>query len=149
MIRLTKQTDYALVLMTLMASAEQEEVHSAADLAERGRVPQPMAGKILKILSREGLLISQRGAAGGYRLAGKSPADVTVADIIRALEGPIALTDCSSDSGSVCSLEESCPTCSTLRRVNRAVNDALEEITLAEMAGIKTPEQDMHPAAAG
>ncbi len=136
MIRLTKQTDYALVLMTLIAASEPSEVQSATELAERARLPLPMAGKILKLLGREGLLVSQRGAAGGYRLA-QGASETTVADIIRAMEGPIALTDCSSDSGAVCSLEESCPTCSTLRRVNRAVNDALEAITLAEMAGAK------------
>lgn len=133
MIRLTKQTDYALVLMTLMASAGQGAVHAARDLATRSHLPQPMVSKILKALVREGLLVSHRGAAGGYGLAG-DPRRTTAADVIRAMEGPIAITDCSTDSGASCSLAHSCPTCGTLQRVNRAVNEALEAVTLLDMA---------------
>jgi len=132
--RLTKQTDYALVLMTHMASAgEREHIHAAPDLAARSRVPLPMVSKILKLLSRKELLVSHRGLNGGYSLA-ENPAQVTVADIIRAIEGPIALTDCSTGSDNECSFTSSCPSCNPLQRVNSAVNEALDGITLADVA---------------
>jgi len=131
--RLSKQTDYALVLMTLMASSGPGEVHAARDLAARAHLPQPMASKILKALAREGLLVSHRGAAGGYGLAA-DPRRTTVAAVIRAMEGPIAITDCSSESGASCNIARSCPTCGTLQKVNGAVNQALEAITLVDLA---------------
>lgn len=131
--RLTKQTDYALVLLTLMAAEGEDGVHAARDLAESSRIPLPMVGKILKLLTRERLLVSHRGASGGYSLAA-NPAKVTIARVIAVMEGPIAITACSTGNGSACPLQAGCPTCDTLQQVNRTVVAALEGISLLDMA---------------
>ncbi len=133
MIRLTKQTDYALVLLTQMATTPVCDMHTARDLAERTHLPLPMVSKILKTLGRHGLLISHRGSKGGYSLA-TDPENITVAEIIRVLEGPIALTECSVHSSTSCVIESSCPTSLNFRRISRAVTEALEGISLEEMA---------------
>ena len=92
MIRMTKQTDYGFVLLTRLA-AEPERVVNAPDLAAETRLPLPMVSKILKLLARRGLLRSHRGVKGGYALA-RRPAEIHAAEILRALEGPVALTVC-------------------------------------------------------
>ncbi len=137
MIRLTKQTDYGIVLMSHVAASDRE-LHAAADLAERTLLPQPMVSKILKLLARGGMLESHRGAKGGYSLA-LDPRKISVADIIRALEGPIAITECTTEGPHECSYEATCRVRGNWQRINRAVNDALEEITLAEMASDELP----------
>jgi Rrf2 family protein len=92
----------------------------------------PTVSKVLKLLAQDGLLGSQRGIKGGYML-GRPAAQVTVADIIRALEGPIALTECTGAEGGSCDIEPSCPTRTNWHRINDAVIDALEGISLSEM----------------
>ena len=131
MIRITKQTDYGIVLLTHLA-ADPERQYNAPDLAAEAHLPLPMVSKILKLLAREGLLASHRGVKGGYSLA-RRPEAISMAEIIAALEGPIALTECISVEGD-CSHEPLCPVRSNWRRINQAVRTALEGITLAEMA---------------
>src|SRR5215471_17409204 len=104
MIRLAKLTDYGLVLMTIMARQSLAANHTARDLAASSRLPLPTVSKVLKQLLQSGLLISHRGTKGGYGLA-KSPADISVAEIVTAMEGPIALTECSTDTTGLCDLE--------------------------------------------
>jgi FeS assembly SUF system regulator len=132
MIRMTKQSDYGLVLLTHFARHE-DELHSAVELAHHANLPLPMVGKILKILSREGILTSNRGARGGYKLARRS-AEITVAQILQALEGPIAITECLDATHAHCEYEPGCPTRANWQVVNRAIRQALERISLAEMA---------------
>lgn len=132
MLRITKQTDYGIVLMTWFAGQTTSSGFSARDLAEQSGLPQPMVGKILKLLVKEGLLESTRGAHGGYRL-GRSAESISVADIVRALEGPIAITECADDAESDCRLSGGCPVSANWQRINRAVNLALDGITLQEM----------------
>lgn len=133
MLRITKQTDYGIVLMTWFAGEHDGESHSARDLAEQSGLPQPMVGKILKLLVKEGLLESMRGAHGGYRLS--RPAKmISVAEIVGALEGPIAITECADDAGSDCRLSGDCPNSASWQRINRAISQALEGISLEEMA---------------
>ena len=131
MIRITKQTDYGIVLLTHLA-AEPERQYNAPDLAAEAHLPLPMVSKILKLLARESLLVSHRGVNGGYSLA-RRPEAISMAEIIAALEGPIALTECISVEGD-CFHEPLCPVRSNWRRINQAVRTALEGITLAEMA---------------
>jgi len=131
MIRITKQTDYGIVLLTHLA-ADPERQYNAPELAAEARLPLPMVSKILKLLAREGLLVSHRGVKGGYSLA-RRPEAISMAEIIASLEGPIALTECISVEGD-CSHEPLCPVRSTWRRINPAVRTALAGITLAEMA---------------
>lgn len=132
MIRLTKQTDYAIVLMSQIADSEQPR-HTAAELAEETLLPQPMVSKILKLLARGDLLESHRGAKGGYSLILR-PEEVSVAAIIAALEGPIAITECTTETPHECSYEASCRLRGNWQQINNAVRSALEGITLADMS---------------
>ncbi|HRC88107.1 MAG TPA: SUF system Fe-S cluster assembly regulator [Thermoanaerobaculia bacterium] len=132
MIRITRLTDYGIVLLSQMAM-EPERRFNAPDLAAETRLPQPMVSKILKMLARSGLLLSHRGVHGGYSLA--RPAEqIDMAQIITALEGPIAVTECNEDLPGSCLQEASCPVRGNWLRINRAIRDALAEITLAEMS---------------
>lgn len=132
MIRMARLTDYAIVLLTHIARGSQASMRNARDLAAESRLPLPTVSKVLKILAREGLLVAHRGAKGGFTLARRAE-EITVADIIGALEGPIALTECSDHSNGPCVLEARCPVGSNWRRINRVVRDALGGITLLEM----------------
>ena len=132
MIRLSKLADYAVVMLSYMAARE-GEVYTTARLAERSAVPEPTAAKVLKLLARSALLESQRGSNGGYGLA-RPAAEITVADIIVAVDGPIALTACVEGSSDHCGVEQLCSMRGNWNRVNRAIRDALEDVTLADMA---------------
>jgi FeS assembly SUF system regulator len=131
MLKLSKLADYATVIMTALA-ADPARARNALELAEGTHVSAPTAAKLLKQLTRGGLVESIRGAHGGYRLA-RAPEKITVADVIGALEGPIAVTECSAH-GSDCSIQSSCATRANWRLINRAIRGALEAVTLAQMA---------------
>jgi FeS assembly SUF system regulator len=131
MIRITRQTDYGILLLSQMARHPLSEVHTAKHAAEQSHLPLPMASKILKALAKGGLLVSHRGVKGGYRLA--SSADhISLADVIQALEGPIGITECSFNPGA-CEQEGSCPVQSNWKRISLAMRDALDNIPLSEM----------------
>lgn len=131
MIRMTKQADYGIVLMTRLA-AEPDRQFSAPELAEECQLPQPTVSKILKALTRGELLESHRGVKGGYALA-RDPEEIDVAEIITALEGPIAITECIDDAPGECNQEPVCPVRGNWQRINIAIRMALEQIKLAEM----------------
>jgi FeS assembly SUF system regulator len=130
MLRMGKLTDYAIVLMSYLAT-KSELKHSAHSLSDAVKVPQPTVKKVLKALSQAGLLTSARGAQGGYSLA-RSADDVSVAEIIIALEGPIAITECVSDEHQ-CDQESHCEIQTNWARINNAVFTALDEVKLADM----------------
>lgn len=132
MIRITRLTDYGIVLLTYVATRPEGRIHNVPDLAAEANLPLPTVGKILKVLARKGLLVSHRGAKGGYSLS-RPPAEITLAQIVAALDGPIAITECSSDPHNRCEIMLTCPARSNLQRINQAVLTALENITLAEM----------------
>ncbi len=133
MIKIGRLTDYGIVLMRSMAS-RREHPRTAAEVAEDVRLPLPTVSKLLRELARENLLDSQRGVKGGYLLA-RDPEQISVAEIITALEGPIALTACSSDDADPdCEHESLCPVRGHWNKINRAILDALRGISLAEMA---------------
>lgn len=132
MIKLSKLADYGIVIMTHLARPGGHQA-SAQEIAQATRIPSPMASKILKALARDGLLRSQRGVKGGYELS--LPAgSITIARIIETLEGPIAVTDCIDGAAGDCVIESLCPARTNWERINRAIREALEEVTLAEMA---------------
>ncbi|MFA7331156.1 MAG: SUF system Fe-S cluster assembly regulator [Candidatus Delongbacteria bacterium] len=133
MLRITKQTDYGIVLMTLFATRRNGEARSARDLALETGLPLPMVGKILKLLVRDGLLASQRGARGGYRL-GRPAGLIFVADIVRALEGPIAITECVETGPGECRFLAGCSLQPNWVRINQAIQQALQGISLEDMA---------------
>ena len=132
MIRLGKLTDYGIVLMTYMARNPERVLHTAAELARESRLPSPTVSQILKQLARAGLLVSHRGVKGGFNL-GRPPHTISVAEIIEALEGPIALTECSLNLRGLCDLEPHCPTANNWRVISRAVRTALENLTLRDL----------------
>jgi FeS assembly SUF system regulator len=132
MIRLAKLTDYGLLLMTTMARKNANSVHNARDLAEITRLPLPTATKVLKQLLQSGLLTSHRGINGGYTLA-KDPTEISLEEIIAAIEGPIALTECSTDVTGLCDLEPSCPIKANQRVISEVVRGALQKVTLTDL----------------
>lgn len=132
MLRLNRITDYAIVVLAQMAR-EPDRLVTAPHLAQDSAVPLPTVSKVLKDLAREGVLVSERGAHGGYRLA-RAPGEITVLEIIRALEGPVSLTACVDGTEGNCDVESLCPMRGNWDRVNRAIRTALESVSLAEMA---------------
>lgn len=135
MLRISKLTDYATVLMASLAR-QPDACVPASQLAEQTRLEQPTVAKVLKTLARSELVHSIRGVNGGYRL--NAPAEsISVAAIVRAMEGPIALTECGLESG-LCSHESSCRLRGNWQRIGQAVEQALEDLNLADLAG---PEQ--------
>ncbi len=107
-------------------------VYSARELAISSHVPLPMVGKILKLLVQADILASHRGMHGGYTLA-RGPQEITVGAIIEALDGPVAITDCTGNLPAECGIEKSCPVSHAWQRINAAIVGALERVTLAEM----------------
>lgn len=147
MIRINRETDYGIGILSLLARSP-GECFNAAWLAEHCGLPQPMVSKILKQLARAGLLVSYRGAKGGYGLA-RSPERITVAEIITALEGPISLTECIEDGVDACQYGSYCTVSTNWGRINAVVREALAGITLAEMSepggAARAPQVSVHP----
>jgi len=135
MLRVTRVTDYGILLMTELARLESgvgSARLTANDLALLTHVPAPTVSKILQSLLHSGLLDSVRGAHGGYRLT-RSTADISVREIIHCLEGRIALTECNLEQGE-CEQMPFCSTSNNWKRINTAIQDVLEDISLADMA---------------
>ena len=133
MIRISRMADYGVVALSFMAR-NPDAFFSATHVAERTGVPLPSASKLLKLLVKGGVLTSRRGASGGYGLA-RQPKKISIADLVVALDGPIALTDCLDDnSEGVCGLEGFCAVRGPWQKVSNAIRVALEEVTLADVA---------------
>ena len=132
MIRLSKLADYGIVMLTHMArhGAPQYATH---ELAAATHVPAAMASKILKLLARADLLVSHRGAHGGYGLA-RSARAISVAEVIEALDGPIAITSCVDHGPADCMIEALCPARTNWQQINDAIREALLGISIDEMA---------------
>lgn len=133
MFRLSKTTDYGIVLMAQLANDPTDAPHNARELAASAELPIPMVSKILKALAREGLLESHRGSKGGYRLA-RAPEELTVAEMIRVLEGPVALTDCAIGP-QLCEHEQMCAVRKPWQQISLVVEQALADVTLADLVG--------------
>lgn len=131
MIRLTRLADYGVLVMTHIAGRP-ESVHAAADVAEEIHLPAPTVSKILGAMARGGLLESHRGLKGGFSLA-RPAEEITVGEIISAVDGPIALTECLDDGSGDCALESLCPTRAHWQKINGAIKKALDEVTLADL----------------
>ncbi len=132
MFRLNRLTDYAVVALAQMA-LRPDRLVNATRLAEDTGMSQPTAAKVLNLLAKGGLLASQRGAAGGYTLA-RPARDISVAEIIQTMDGPIALTACVEGATDTCGVESLCPMRGNWERVNTAIRTALDGVTLADMA---------------
>jgi FeS assembly SUF system regulator len=132
MLRLSKLTDYAVVVLSRMAQ-DPQMVHTAPALSVRTGVPEPTVQKLMKLLARSGILVSRRGAAGGYVLA-RAAGAISVAEIVTAMDGPIALTACVDGATGGCNVEGTCGIRGNWDRVNRAMKAALESLSLADMS---------------
>jgi FeS assembly SUF system regulator len=132
MIRMRKLTDYGIVLLAHLARNPARAPYNARCLASEAHLPVPTVSKILKALARAGLLVAHRGVKGGFSLA-RRPEEISMAQIISAMEGPIAITECSDDVPRLCKLEPWCPVGTNWQKINRAVWHALENIRLSEM----------------
>ena len=128
---MSKEADYGIVLLTHFAGCE-GLMYSARDLANQTRIPLPMVSKILKVLAREGVLVSRRGAKGGYSLA-LEPGRISIAEIINVIEGPIAMTECVGAPGE-CKQEAVCRIRNNWEKINQTIFGALEDISLLDMA---------------
>ena len=144
MLRVTKLTDYATVVLTVLAAHHGgaregvlDAVLSASELAERASLETPTVSKLLKPLAQAGLVEGFRGANGGYRLA--RPADqIGLIEIVEAMEGPLGMTECSVHAGN-CGIEQQCGVRANWRRINDVVIEALRSVTLAQMLAPPAP----------
>ena len=144
--RLTHLADYAVVMMTAAARREGPARLSASELAEETGVPLPTAQKLMQRLAAHGLLVGTRGSGGGYALA-RAVTDISLADIVEAVEGPIALTQCSgSDEPSDCALDAHCRVKPHMGIVGQAVRGALGAVSLEQLS--RSPAKAGAPGAA-
>ncbi|MBB1472675.1 MULTISPECIES: SUF system Fe-S cluster assembly regulator [unclassified Luteimonas] len=130
MLRVTRLTDYATVVLTVLA-ARPGRVLSAVELAEHAGLEPPTVSKVLKPLAQAGLVDAFRGAHGGYRLS-RDASDISLIAIVEAMEGPLAMTECSLDDTS-CGIASQCGARANWRRINDVVADALRGVSLAQM----------------
>ncbi len=136
MLRISKLTDYGTVVLAHLA-AHQATVCSAADVAAATGIALPTVSKLLKSLARAELVVSTRGAHGGYRLS-RPPQDISAADVIDALEGPVSITECSASDGD-CEHEGICSVGDAWQRINVAIRRALGDITLNDLVRANGP----------
>ena len=140
--RLTHLADYAVVMMTAAARREASARLSATELAEETGVPLPTAQKLMQRLAAHGLLVGTRGSGGGYALA-RPVTDISLADIVEAVEGPISMTQCSgSDEPSDCALDAHCRVKPHMGIVGQAVRGALGSVSLKQLSS--APAQGSH-----
>ena len=132
MLRISRLADYGIVVMTHLADCGDDDVHNARELARCANLPSPVVSKLLKTLTRAGLLVSRRGAKGGYSLA-RSANEISVVDMITALEGPVGITECTTHPGA-CAQESTCHVRDPWQQINGAVTAALDRVTLADLA---------------
>ena len=137
MLRISRLTDYATVVLATLAE-EPGRVQTATALAEHTRIAAPTVSKLLKQLQRANLVTSTRGLHGGYQLA-RPATEISAADILDALEGPVALTDCAAGHGH-CGIEETCQVGRVWQRLNTAIRRSLSDVTLAQLAGIDSAQ---------
>ena len=142
MLRISRLTDYATVILATLAG-DPARVQTAAALSEQTHIAAPTVSKLLKQLQRAGLVSSTRGLRGGYQLA-RPASEISAAAILDALEGPLALTDCSAGHGH-CDIEQTCRVGRVWQRLNQVIRRSLYEVTLAQLAGLD-PAQPQLPA---
>lgn len=131
MVRLSNLADYAVVVMCQMAMSTDVRP-SAANIAAATSIPLPTVAKLMGTLSRAGLLMSYRGIGGGFALS-RSAAEITVADIVETVDGPIALTHCTDPGPGNCAREGICTVKPHWQIINRTIRDALSTVSLADL----------------
>jgi len=141
MLRMSKLTDYGTMVLAELATNE-HGLSTASQVADATHLTLTTVSKLLKALANSGLVVSARGVQGGYALA-RPAAAISAAEILDALEGPVALTDCSSSSGS-CDLESYCRVGTAWQRINHSIRKALESVSLADLQVRREPLPTLH-----
>jgi FeS assembly SUF system regulator len=136
MLRLSKLADYAVVVLARLSCAQ--SVQTSPGIAAATGLPEPTVAKVLKGLASGGLVASQRGARGGYRLARELTA-IQVADVIAAIDGPVHLTACVEGAPTRCQAKDSCSCSGGWDRVNEVVMQALGTISIADIVAVRAP----------
>jgi FeS assembly SUF system regulator len=131
MIKVGKLTDYAIVMITALARQE-VKIHKVADIAALTGIAHPTVAKIMKLLTRAQISVSERGAQGGYRLV-KKPEEITMHDIIEAMEGPVALMHCLDEADQDCSITKLCGLKKSWQKINDEIKLALSRVTMKDM----------------
>lgn len=145
MFRLNRLTDYAVVVMSQM-SLRPGRMRNTTEIARISAVPLPTVAKILNALAKAELVVAQRGASGGYALSRPAKA-IAVSEIIQALEGPIALTACVTGATETCDVEARCPLSGHWNKVNLAIKQALDKVSLEDIAMTCHPAPSPHDEA--
>jgi Rrf2 family protein len=138
MLRLSKKADYALIAMKHLALRGDRGSSSAREIAGLYDIPIELLAKVLQRLVRRGLLASHQGTRGGYRLV-RLPSQVSVADVIQAIDGPVSVTACSASDDGACEQFAKCNVRDPLWRVRERILAALGECTIAELAADPPP----------
>jgi FeS assembly SUF system regulator len=150
MLRMSKLTDYGTVVLAQLA-ASGDRLATTGQVADATHLAPPTVSKLLKSLVRSGLVVSTRGVQGGYALARPAEA-ISAAEILDALEGPVALTECSATNG-CCDLEAFCRVGMAWQRINQSIRRALQGVSLADLQHMKEPlaglRTDLRRAATG
>lgn len=133
MFKINRITDYAVVILNTMCHKDVGTLFSAADLAERTAIPLPTVSKTLKLLAKGGILKSHRGVSGGYAIT-RPPREITIAQILQAIEGPLALTACVEESEDDCDAKNYCPLSGQWETMNQGIADVLNSVTMEDMA---------------
>ncbi len=141
MLRVSKLSDYAIVLLTEMAQSSNYRANARL-LAAGTNIAKPTVVKLLKQLKEQGLLSSEQGRHGGYRLA-RAPSEISLSDIIEAVEGPIALTECIEQDGD-CQIRPHCAPRSHWVYINAAFRQALLTVTLDQLLAPRA-NRSAHP----
>jgi FeS assembly SUF system regulator len=136
MLRISKLTDYGTLVLAQLAM-NGGGLASAGQVADATHLSQPTVSKLLKALVRAGLVVSERGSRGGYALA-RPDDEISAAQIIDAIEGPVAITECSSPIGH-CSLEPTCHVGSAWQGINLSIRRALTQVSLADLQTRRLP----------
>jgi Rrf2 family protein len=137
MLKLTKKADYGLISLKHLAVHAGRGAMSAKEMAEAYKIPPPILSKVLQKLAREGFLVSEQGAGGGYRLA-RDPSEITALEVIRAIDGPIILTNCFTRGGD-CLLTAQCTVREPLRKVHEGILRLLDGLTISDLSGDEMP----------
>jgi Rrf2 family protein len=141
MLKLTKKADYGLIAMRHLAANADLGACSAKDLADMYTLPQEALAKLLQKLTKAGLLQSQQGTNGGYTLA-RNPQHISALDVIKALEGPLFMTSCSTAKGD-CEQTSRCTVREPLRKVSKSIEEVLGRLTIAEMCETEEPMSEL------
>jgi Rrf2 family protein len=141
MLKLTKKADYGLIAVRHLAAHADLGACSAKDLAEMYSLPQEALAKLLQKLTKAGLLQSQQGTNGGYTLA-RDARHISALDVIRALEGPLFMTSCTTAKGS-CEQTSRCTVREPLRKVSKSIEEVLGRLTIADMTESEEPVRDL------